>query len=383
MFCIKENTMNNPFIVTGRYISPEYFCDRENETAALLSNIENWRNTVLISLRRMGKSGLIYHLYNQDVIKRDYETFFIDIYDTENMEEFVLLLSKEITARLQPKGMKLFEKFLQIVNSIKINFGTDPLTGQPGFDITLGDIKNPVKTLQQLFDFLEASERPCIVAIDEFQQMADYKSGKKDIATLRTLVQGCKQTRFIFAGSNRRMMGQLFHSPSEPFFMSCSPISLEPINKDKYTEFVKHHFHKSGKDILPSSINYIYDKFDGHTWFIQYVFNRLFETASDAPVTIDDANTAVDYIIDVFAPIFQEIFMGMSERQRALLSAIAKEGKVTSITGAEFIMKHNLRSASAVQGALKPLLLSEAVISQQGTHFIANRFYSIWLARRY
>ncbi len=375
--------MNNPFVVTGRYIAPEYFCDREKETAELVANVENWRNTVLISLRRMGKSGLIYHLYNQEAIKSKYETFFIDIYDTENIEEFVLLLSKEITARLQPKGIKFVEKFLQTVNSIKINFGTDPFTGQPGIDISLGEIKNPVKTLEQLFEYLEASEKPCIVAIDEFQQMADYKSAKKDIATLRTLVQGCRQTRFIFAGSNRRMMGQLFHSPSEPFFMSCSPINLEPIDKERYIEFVMYHFHKNGKDILPDSISYVYDKFDGHTWFIQYVFNRLFETASDVPVTIDDANTAVNYIIDIFAPIFQEIFMGMSERQRALLSAIAKEGKVTSITGAEFIMKHNLRSASAVQGALKPLLMDETIITQQGTYFISNRFFSIWLARRY
>lgn len=374
--------MNNPFIITGRYVAPEYFCDRERETAELLSNVENWRNTVLISLRRMGKSGLIYHLYNQETIKSDYETFFIDIYDTANLEEFVLLLSKEITSRLQPKGMRLLEKFLQVVNSLKLGFGTDPLTGQPGINVSFGEIKDPVKTLEQLIVFLEASEKPCIVAIDEFQKIADYKNAKKDIATLRTLVQGCRQTRFIFAGSNRRMMGHLFHSPSEPFFMSCSPINLESIGKEQYTEFVMHHFRRNGKDILPDSISYVYDKFEGHTWFIQYVFNRLFETASDVPVTIDDANTAVNYIIDIFAPIFQEIFMGMSERQRALLSAIAKEGKVTSITGAEFIMKHNLRSASAVQGALKPLLLDETVISQHGVYFISNRFFSIWLAVR-
>lgn len=374
--------MNNPFIVTGRYIAPEYFCDREKETAELLSNVGNWRNTVLISLRRMGKSGLIYHLYNQEIIRRDYETFFIDIYDTDNLEEFVLQFGREITSRLQPKGMRLLEKFLQVVNSLKLGFGTDPLTGQPGINVSFGEIKDPAKTLEQLFEFLEASEKPCIVAIDEFQKIADYKNAKKDIATLRTLVQGCRQTRFIFAGSNRRMMGHLFHSPSEPFFMSCSPINLEPIDKQKYTEFVMDHFRKSGKCILPDSISYVYDKFEGHTWFVQYVFNRLYEVAQDAPLTIEDANAATGYIIDIFAPIFQEIFMGMSERQRALLSAIAKEGKVSSITGAEFIMKHNLRSASAVQGALKPLLLDETVISLQGVYFISNRFFSIWLARR-
>ena len=243
-------------------------------------------------------------------------------------------------------------------------------------------MKNPVKALEQLFEFLEASEKPCIVAIDEFQQIAEYLNAKKDIATLRTLVQGCRQTRFIFAGSNRRMMGQLFHTPSEPFFMSCSPINLEPIGKQKYTEFVAEHFRKNNKNILPDSITYVYDMFEGHTWFIQYVFNRLFETASETPLTIEDANEAINYIIDIFAPIFQEIFMGMSLRQKELISAIAKEGKTSSPTGAEFISKYSLRSASAVQGAMKPLLLDETISYLQGAYFITNRFFSIWLARR-
>ena len=65
--------MTNPFVVTERYAGPEYFCDRETETAELLSNIVNGRNTVLISLRRMGKSGLVSHLYNKEEIRRGYE----------------------------------------------------------------------------------------------------------------------------------------------------------------------------------------------------------------------------------------------------------------------------------------------------------------------
>ena len=66
-------------MVTERYVGPEYFCDRETETAELLSNIVNGRNTVLISLRRMGKSGLVSHLYNKEEIRRGYECFFLDI----------------------------------------------------------------------------------------------------------------------------------------------------------------------------------------------------------------------------------------------------------------------------------------------------------------
>ncbi len=66
--------INNPFVV-GKYISDEYFCDREKETVTLIKHIKNGRNVALISPRRIGKTGLIEHLFNQDEIKQNYHTF--------------------------------------------------------------------------------------------------------------------------------------------------------------------------------------------------------------------------------------------------------------------------------------------------------------------
>ena len=60
----------NPFIISG-YISPEYFCDREEETARMLNAIENGRHITLFSPRRMGKTGLIRHLFYQSCEKEE------------------------------------------------------------------------------------------------------------------------------------------------------------------------------------------------------------------------------------------------------------------------------------------------------------------------
>lgn len=54
--------LDNPFVV-GKYVSPAYFCDREQETATLIKHLTNGRNVALISPRRMGKSGLIEHIH--------------------------------------------------------------------------------------------------------------------------------------------------------------------------------------------------------------------------------------------------------------------------------------------------------------------------------
>lgn len=57
-----KNIPTNPFLITG-YQGPDYFCDREKETASLMSALKNGRNITLISPRRMGKTGLIKNVF--------------------------------------------------------------------------------------------------------------------------------------------------------------------------------------------------------------------------------------------------------------------------------------------------------------------------------
>lgn len=376
--------LNNPFIINGRYVAEEYFCDRAVETEQLAANIVNWRNTVLVSPRRMGKSGLIEHTYVQPLIRDNYVTFYVDIFATATVEEFVFLLSKEIVSRLQKRGAKLVDRFFSVVNSIQATFGMDPVTSAPRVSFSIGAIRESGKTLEQVFDFLESTDVPCVVAIDEFQQIADYADGKKVIASLRTLVQRCRQTRFIFAGSNRRMMGQLFNSPSEPFYMSCTPLYLGAIAAEEYCKFACSHFIASGKSLSEECFMRVYQMFEGHTWYIQYVLNRLFETCQTGQaVTEDKIAEAVDYILDINSMLFEEMFRSLSIRQRELLVAVAKEGSVAMITSSIFIRDYGLASASAVQGALKPLIENETIVNEDGKYHISNRFFSLWLARRY
>lgn len=54
----------NPFIIEG-YLSPEYFCDRVEETALLTRHLTNRCNVALIAPRRLGKSGLIYNCFSR------------------------------------------------------------------------------------------------------------------------------------------------------------------------------------------------------------------------------------------------------------------------------------------------------------------------------
>ena len=146
--------LKNPFIISG-YVSPAYFCDREQETKNLVRYLLNGRNVAIISTRRMGKTGLIRHCFQQKEIKEHYNTFFIDIYSTGSLREFVFALGKEIFEELKPKERKLMDQFFSIITSLRAGFKLDSISGEPSFDIGLGDIQDASITLEEIFSYLE------------------------------------------------------------------------------------------------------------------------------------------------------------------------------------------------------------------------------------
>jgi AAA+ ATPase superfamily predicted ATPase len=370
--------MQNPFIVSG-YLSAKYFCDREKETAELIRKVTNGNNLVLTSPRRMGKTGLIEHCFTKPGIAKKYYTFYVDIYATSNLKEFVFKLGKEIFETLKPKGKKFIEHFFSIITSLRPAFKIDELTGSPVFDIGIGEIRAAQFTLEEIFKYLEAADKQCIVAIDEFQQIEKYPE-KNIEAVLRTYIQCSKNAVFVFAGSRRHIMQNIFFSSSRPFYQSAALLNLEALDKAKYTAFVINHFSEANQKISPELVEKIYDRFEGHTWYMQAVFNEIFSFLDEGKsCTIKDLQTALDNKIASYETLFLTTLSLISERQKELLYAIAKDGKATNITSSNFVKRHSLHSSASVQTSAKQLLEKEIVTAENNVYQVYDRFFGLWL----
>lgn len=375
-------TISNPFVV-GRYVSDRYFCDRKNETEFLMKQIENGRNVALISPRRMGKTGLIQHCFNQDRLTTRFHTFFIDIYSTTSFVEFVYLLGKAIYEELKPKKTAWAERFFQVIRSLRVGFKLDAMTGEPGFDIGLGDIQIPQTTLDEIFEYLEAADMPCLVAIDEFQQIGSYEE-KNVEALLRTKIQQCKQTMFIFSGSKRHLMSNMFNSSSKPFYQSAISMGLAPIPLEVYADFAIRMFEECDKHVDYPLIEKVYRQFDGCTWFVQMIMNELFVlTAPGGFCGMDKWELAQQNVIQAQEDTYKNLLSRLAPKQKLVLQAIAKEGEVRGITSSAFIKKYNLSSASSVQSAIKSLLKNDLVTQEQDVYRVYDYFFADWLAREY
>ena len=372
----------NPFVIMGK-IPAELFCDREKESDKLIHYLTNGNHVVLISPRRMGKTGLIHHCYDDARICDEYFTFFVDILHTSNLREFTFNLSRSIYKELVPRGKRLAKGFIQALKSLSGTISIDTLNGGPKFGVELGDIANAELTLEEIFDYLDHAHRPCIMAIDEFQQITHYPE-KNVEALLRGHIQQMQNCNFVFAGSERSIMTQMFSSSARPFYQSADTLELNEIPFDVYSDFARRLFLEARKNVDDESLRYVYDLFKGHTFYMQKVFNEAFAiTGKGETCKLDTVLKAIDRILSDKETTYMEILSALSEKQKPLLYAIAAEGMASRVTSMAFAKKHNLESASAIQSAIKQLLNQNLITEIHKEYSVTDKFFALWMNRIY
>ena len=373
----------NPFIL-GHRISRPYFCDRTDEENNLITSIRNGRNTVLISPRRMGKTSLVYvALHNSPEIENEYTTFFFDILQTNSLAEFTFLLGKAIFDRLRSKSESGLRKFLAALKSIKGTFGFDPFSGTPTFNLQIGDLQNPEFTLEEIFHFLEMSEKPVIMVIDEFQQIAKYPE-KNVEALLRTHIQQMTNATFIFSGSEQSLLQEMFVSSKRPFYNSSELMHLGAIPKEIYSTFAQNLFSDRNRMLDPAPVGWVFDLFDGNTFYLQRTMNGAFADTDEGDTCGEESvRRAVKGMLAANEVMYREILSNISISQKALLLAVAKDRNVRNPTSSAFIKRHSLPSASSVQSALGILLKNGLIVKESDTYRLNDPLLRIFINSLY
>lgn len=371
--------LSNPFVI-GKYVDKDYFCDREKESELLVHHIVNGRHVTLMSERRMGKTGLIEHVFSNH-LTNDYETFLIDIYTCKNLREMVYLLANEVFKKISRK-QPLLDKLLSVVHSLKATLSYNSVTGQPEFGIGLGEITQPENTLDEILNYLESSDKVCVVAIDEFQRIANFEEDNIE-ALLRTKIQHLKNTQFVFAGSERHLLEGIFNDPSRPFYNSVVFMQLLPIEKSKYVSFCQRLFSLYEKSVSEALISRLYDCFQGVTWYMQLSMNEAFTMAERGGYVGEETYEQIlNHMVDSKRFTFEDRYATLTEKQKSVLLAIAAEfPKELNLTSQEFISKYKLKTASSVQTAVKGLTEKGILNDSHGTKRPADLLFIMWLKK--
>lgn len=372
--------LNNPFVTYG-YKGPEYFCDREQETKAIITALHNERNITLVAPRRMGKTGLIHHVFNQiEQAQPDVRCFYVDIFPTKNLKQMVQAMARAILGRLDSPSQNAMRKVTQFFSRFRPTVTYDEITGVPtvSLDIVPNEERN---TLKQIFEYMRQSGVRCYVAIDEFQQILQYSDTGIE-ALIRSYIQFLPNVYFIFAGSQYHVLEQMFSSVNRPFFQSTQMMHLGPLDETKYQKFANEFFKSQGREISSKLFHELYETMHGVTWYVHAVLNRMYQEARE-PIDKDLINKVINELVEEQAPVFQNYYNVMTGNQAAVAVAIACEKKVAKPLSQDFIAQYRLPSPSSVQTSIEKLEANQIVLHGSDGYYIYDHFFTQWLRGLY
>ena len=369
-------TLNNPFVTYG-YKGPEYFCDREQETKSIITALHNERNITLVAPRRMGKTGLIHHVFNQiEQTQPDVRCFYVDIFPTKNLQQMVQAMARAILGKLDSPSQTAMRKVTQFFGRFRPTVTYDEITGVPtvSLDIAPNEERN---TLKQIFEYMRQSGIRCYVAIDEFQQILQYSDTGIE-ALIRSYIQFLPNVYFIFAGSQHHVLEQMFSSVNRPFFQSTQMMHLGPLDESKYRQFANDFYKVQNREISTKLFHQLYETMHGVTWYVHAVLNRVYQEA-EKPITHKLIDQVMRELVEEQSPVFQNYYNAMTVNQAAVAVAIAREQKVAKPLSQDFIAHYRLPSPSSVQTSLEKLEANQIVLRNSDGYFIYDHFFAMWL----
>ena len=373
-----KDKLVNPFLIAG-YHSPAYFCDREKETEKIIEALTNNRNVTLISPRRIGKTGIIHHVFYKLKEYKEVNCFYFDIFSTQNLYDFVNLFGKTVIGKLDDYSEKMIKNISAFFKSFRPSLTFDALTGEPSISLHIQP-QDTEQSLQEIFDYLNSSNKNIYIAIDEFQQITEYPE-KGIEALLRSYIQFLPNVHFIFAGSKKHLMNEMFSSVHRPFYQSTQKIGLKELPIEIYRDFAINLFADFDKTLDSKVFDYIYQKMFGHTWYIQLILNHLF-TLKLTHFTEQNVDEILNDILEEENATYKTYCEMITKGQLRVLKSIAIERKVAEPFEQSFMKKHLLTATSSVKLALKSLLDKTLIIKDDdGFYYVYDRFFSLWLEK--
>jgi AAA+ ATPase superfamily predicted ATPase len=377
-----KTAIKNPFVISG-YYGEAYFCNRKNESDFLIKNINGNVNTTLFAIRRIGKTGLIKHVFHKIEKQKLAVCIYTDIFATSNLQEFVNNLATAVYNKFPPnKGIgKQISEFIKRLRPV-ITY--DVLNGNPEVKFELSKKTAYEKTIQQIFDFLNSQDIKIVIAIDEFQQICNYPE-KNVEALLRSYIQSLNNTVFIFCGSNFKIMHEMFNNAKRPFYASCSNLNLDFINEKDYARFIEKHFSAKKYSITKDAIDFILEWTCSHTYYTQLLCNKVFENATKN-ISIDDVIAVCQQIHNQEEGIYFQYRNLLTQAQWNVLKAIAIEEKVEKPNAKEFIQKHKLGAVSSVNRSIEALmekdLIHKTSYTEKPYYMLNDKFLMRWFQRK-
>lgn len=367
-----------PFIY-GTVVTKDFFCGRETDILHINELLLSSQNIVLHGERRIGKSSLVV-----EVIRRQKKLtgIYVDLMEVKSEEDLFQRLARGVLSAKYKKSM--FELLSTTLAGFKPQIGIDPITQLPTLSI---DIKTKIEdsSIDAIFNSVTEinKKQKVVVFIDEFQDVLKIKESRFILAKLRSKIQHLSDVSFVFAGSIRNQMEQIFADNDSPFFKSAIPITVGPIEHDLLIKFIKTRFKIGKRNISEEIITKIFDITDMISGDIQQFCEAIWSTSSyGEEIKKDSFYKAVELIFSHEIVVYQRIFGELTNFQLKVLKGVAQYGGI-GIYSNNFFEKNGFTNASSVKRSIDKLVKVKILFFYKKEYKFANPFFKLWLLKNY
>lgn len=369
--------LSNPFVYGGR-VSAGAFWDRETEVEELLRDIRARQHVIIFSQRRLGKTSLVWKVL-EEVGKEDIIPVYVDLYPVSTLGEFIEEYAKAIARALSryERAVKLMrELFSRIHLSMGVDAAGNPQWGV-GFDRKM-ETETFDEVISSLEGYLKRKKKSGVVVFDEFQQIVET-DGEKTERRLRSAIQTHQRTSYLFVGSRKHLMQDLFSNPNRPFYRSGKIFPLGKISFGTISGFMKKRFHEAGVEIGEEAVKAILETTECHPYYTQYLCHVLYDLKGGSALQKEDVPKALDLLLQRETPAYMNTWDLLTVRQKQTLIALSETAPGQMPYRHEMLGRFGMSQPAVMLRALNSLREKDLVDKEAGQYEIVDLFFKRWI----
>lgn len=328
--------------------SGEAFCNRLDETARLKSCIEQRRPVLLVSPRRYGKTSLALHAIHQTKLPFAHIDFFSAV-DEQDIERAILNGIGKLIGSMESLPKKALALAAEVFEGSRIR----AVLSKIGVTIEVENRREkPTSTildvLERLEKLAEKTNNKLVLFFDEFQCLGEVAPDHGMEGVLRQVAQLTKSISFIFSGSNRHLLNQLFEDRKRPFYKLCERITLDRIAEPDYARHIQNTaIKKWGSNLDEETLGSLFSHSERHPYYLNLLCSRMaYEQLKPSRSTIDYLWNK--YVMEERSNVGAEVEL-LSKNQKKLLTVLSRTNGTYFPLGSDFIQSAKMSKASVDQ----------------------------------
>lgn len=333
------------------------FINRQEERQVLINRIKNNKHSVLSAPRRYGKTSLVIKVAEEMGIA--YCTIdLLAAFSEEYVRDQLVDKVGHLVFDLLPRVARAKEKLIDIFKRFKPEISFGAFGQRLSFSLTHSPLKDIAELLLKLDETAQYFKKRAVIFIDEFQQISKIKEYHSIEASIRHAVERSENIAYVFSGSNRGLLEQMFGDQGRPLYRLCQTMSLERMNAEIYVNHLQQLARlKWGNRLSMEVLERIFYHTELHPFYMNILCQILWE--QKRLPAIDVVDMAWHNYVNTQRNIVSHDVMELSLNQRKVLTALAKL-PAKEIQGAEFTAPLKI-SASSAQQAIELLVRKDLV----------------------